>query len=158
MQKYGFVPTIYFIDYDNQIIYMSYSGEVINDFEDELTEGYNLSVEDSFNTYEQMLDSGVAKEMARMVLPSSTYTEFYFTVDLRNLLHFLELRLHEHAQLEIREFAKGISRILHEQTDLVWTMEIFDEMTSLNYKLQEKLGENISIERMIAALDLLQKD
>ena len=119
---------------------------------------YKSDMTDTFSFYEELIDKGVAKEMARMVLPSSIYTEFYFTVDLRNLLHFLELRMHEHAQFEIREFAKGISRILHEQTDLVWTMEIFDEMTSLNYKLQEKLGENISIERMIAALDLLQKD
>ncbi len=124
----------------------------------EFDEAYDTLMTDVFHTYEGLIDNSVAKEMARMVLPSSIYTEFYFTVDLRNLLHFLELRMHEHAQFEIREFAKGISRILHEQTDLVWTMEIFDEMTSLNYKLQEKLGENISIERMIAALDLLQKD
>ncbi len=134
------------------------SGEILEDPDNNINGIYNLSINDNIDVYNQMLGLGVAKEMARMILPSSMYTELYFTVDLRNLLHFLELRLHDHAQYETREFAKGISRILHEQTDLVWTMEIFDEMTSLNYKLQEKLGENISIERMIAALDLLQKD
>lgn len=134
------------------------SGEPMSDLRVELTEDYDATVEDALSNYNRMLNNGVAKEMARMVLPSSMYTEFYFTVDLRNLLHFLELRMHEHAQFEIREFANGISRILHGIEDLIWTMEIFDEMTSLNYKLQEKLGENISIERMIAALDLLQKD
>ena len=121
----------------------------------DLNFSYKSDMTDTFSIYEEFVDKDVAKEMARMFLPSSVYTELYFTVNLRNLLHFLELRLHDHAQYETREFAKGISRILHEQTDLVWTMEIFDEMTSLNYKLQEKLGENISIERMIAALDLL---
>jgi len=119
------------------------------------TEGYNLAMEDTFNTYEHMIDTGVAKEMARIVLPSSIYTEFYFTVDFRNLLHFLELRLHEHAQFEIREFAKGIDRILHEITGLVWTMEIFDQMTELNWKVQELLSSNISPERIVGELELL---
>jgi len=135
------------------------SGEIFNKEDNEnFNEAYDTLMTDVFHTYEGLIDNDVAKEMARIVLPSSTYTELYFTADLRNLLHFLELRLHKHAQFETREFAKAISRILHKITDLVWTMEIFDEMTELNWKLQEKIGEKISIKRIIAALDLLQKD
>jgi len=135
------------------------SGKAFNNEKNkQLTFNYKSNMTNTFSFYEELLEDGVAKEMARMVLPSSTYTELYFTVDLRNLLHFLELRLHEHAQYEIREFAKGIKKILYNITDLVWTMEIFDEMTELNWKIQEKLTDNIEIKRMIAALDLLQKD
>jgi thymidylate synthase (FAD) len=47
-----------------------------------------------------------------MVLPLSTYTQFYWKQDLRNLLHFLKLRLDEHAQWEIREYAKAILRLI----------------------------------------------
>ncbi len=55
-----------------------------------------------------MLEQGVSRELARTVLPVSLYTEFYGTVNLHNLLHFLELRLHDHAQPEIREYANQI--------------------------------------------------
>ena len=53
--------------------------------------------------YKERLSFGVAREQARKDLPLSTYTEAYWKIDLRNLLHFLALRLHPHAQKEIRE-------------------------------------------------------
>ncbi|MGR4000425.1 MAG: FAD-dependent thymidylate synthase [Alphaproteobacteria bacterium] len=49
---------------------------------------------------------GVARELARMVLPLSTYTEFYWKCDLHNLMHFLTLRADPHAQYEIRVYAE----------------------------------------------------
>lgn len=55
--------------------------------------------------YRRRLDEGVAKEQARKDLPLSTYTMAYWKSDLHNLLHFLELRMDSHAQLEIRQFA-----------------------------------------------------
>nr|HMS43893.1 FAD-dependent thymidylate synthase [Pyrinomonadaceae bacterium] len=58
--------------------------------------------------YEGRLDKGVAKEQARRDLPLSTYTEIYWKIDLRNLLHFLHLRMHVDAQLEIRQFATSM--------------------------------------------------
>lgn len=124
----------------------------------EFDAAYDITMTEAFHIYEGMIDRGVAKEMARMVLPSSVYTEFYFTVDLRNLLHFLELRLHEHAQFEIREFAKAIYNLLKSHSGLSWTLEIFDEMIYLNWKVQEKLTDKIGIGRMISALDLLAND
>jgi len=59
-------------------------------------------------TYEERLRLGVAREQARKDLPLSTYTEAYWKIDLHNLLRFLELRLHPHAQYEIREYARCI--------------------------------------------------
>ena len=52
----------------------------------------------------------MAREQARKDLPLSTYTEAYWKIDLHNLLHFLELRMEDHAQLEIREYARTIGR------------------------------------------------
>jgi len=60
------------------------------------------------SAYYDLLDAGVAKEIARSVLPVGQYTEFVWTVNLRSLLNFLSLRNDSHAQLEIREFAKAI--------------------------------------------------
>jgi len=58
--------------------------------------------------YEQRIDRGVARELARKDLPLSTYTEAYWKVDLHNLLRFLGLRMEENAQYEIREYARTI--------------------------------------------------
>jgi len=59
----------------------------------------------AFKGYKEMLDDEIARELARINLPLSLYTEWYWQIDLHNLFHFLELRLHWHAQLEIREYA-----------------------------------------------------
>lgn len=70
--------------------------------------------------YEQMVEDGVSREMARMVLPVSTFTRFYATVDLHNLLHFIRLRDHEHAQEEIRVYAEAMSSLVSPYVP--WTM------------------------------------
>ena len=58
--------------------------------------------------YKERLTAGVAREQARKDLPLSTYTEAYWKIDLHNLLHFLCLRMDDHAQQEIREYASTI--------------------------------------------------
>lgn len=60
--------------------------------------------------YNERLEAGVAREQARKDLPLSTYTEAYWKVDLHNLLHFLALRMEEHAQYEIRQYALTIGK------------------------------------------------
>lgn len=55
--------------------------------------------------YEHLLESGVAAEQARMILPQNLMTQFYMTGNLRNWAHFLELRLDSHAQAEVRDVA-----------------------------------------------------
>ena len=61
--------------------------------------------ERAFENYHQMLDMGIAREISRIDLPLSLYTEFYWEIDLHNLFHFLKLRLDNHAQFEIRQYA-----------------------------------------------------
>ena len=62
----------------------------------------------AFNTYRSLLAAGVAKEVARMVLPVGTYTEFYWTVNARSLMNFLSLRTAPTAQREIRDYADAV--------------------------------------------------
>ena len=68
---------------------------------------------ESFNTsrvnYECLIKNNTAKELARIVLPVSTYTEIYWKCDLRNIFNFLRLRLDEHAQYEIRVYAEAMA-------------------------------------------------
>ena len=60
----------------------------------------------TFDTYHELLDMGIARELSRINLPLSIYTEFYWEIDLHNLFHFLQLRLDHHAQAEIRAYAE----------------------------------------------------
>ena len=62
--------------------------------------------------YNRMLESGVAPELARMILPQNMYTEFYATSNLRNWSHFLKLRLDGHAQKEVQDVAQMVHQIL----------------------------------------------
>lgn len=58
-----------------------------------------------YKNYEEMIADGLARELARINLPLSLYTEWYWQIDLHNLFHFLKLRMDGHAQKEIREYA-----------------------------------------------------
>lgn len=60
--------------------------------------------------YEDYLNKGVARELARINLPVSLYTEWYWQIDLHNLFHFLRLRLDDHAQYEIRVYAEAMAQ------------------------------------------------
>ena len=66
----------------------------------------------SYTHYQTLLDAGVARELARGVLPVNIYTKFVWKMDLHNLMHFLDLRLDPHAQQEIRDFAKVIEKLV----------------------------------------------
>jgi thymidylate synthase (FAD) len=92
-----------------------------------LEQGTKLSDEESDlqrkarDIYEARLAAGVAREQARKDLPLSTYTEAYWKIDLQNLLHFLELRMDEHAQLEIRAYANVIGeQIVAKWVPMTW--------------------------------------
>jgi thymidylate synthase (FAD) len=66
----------------------------------------------AFEAYERMLEQGVAKEVARTVLPLSMYTKYYWSCNPRSLMHFCSLRNSEFAQYEIREYAKAAEGFL----------------------------------------------
>lgn len=68
----------------------------------------------SLELYNEMIEAGIAREQARMVLPQNMYTMYYGTVNLHNLLHFLGLRIHPHAQEEMRMYAYAIMDMIKE--------------------------------------------
>jgi thymidylate synthase (FAD) len=68
----------------------------------------------AFAFYEELIEQGVAREQARMVLPQNMYTEMYATVNLHNLIHFVELRIHAGAQWEIQQYARKLLDLAEE--------------------------------------------
>ncbi|MBA2476648.1 MAG: FAD-dependent thymidylate synthase [Actinobacteria bacterium] len=66
----------------------------------------------AFEAYERLLEQGVAKEVARGVLPLSTYTKYFWSCNPRSLMHFCGLRNHESAQFEIRQVAAAAESFL----------------------------------------------
>jgi thymidylate synthase (FAD) len=80
----------------------------------DLLTAYIKSIEVSCQTYEQLLTAGVAREIARGVLPTCVYTEFMFTCNMHSLMHFLDLRITAHAQYEIRQYAQGLLDLAQE--------------------------------------------
>ncbi len=76
----------------------------------------------TYATYESLLsgDTGLARELARMVLPANVYTQWYWKTDLHNLFHFLRLRADPHAQMEIRAYADAIAGIVADWVPLSW--------------------------------------
>jgi thymidylate synthase (FAD) len=97
-----------------------------SDSENEYAAGVlKLQCETAYKQYKQYIENGVAREMARMVLPINIYTEIYCCWDLKNLLHFLQLREDSHAQFEIQEYAKAIKQIVSKLFPI--TIEAFDK-------------------------------
>jgi thymidylate synthase (FAD) len=77
-------------------------------------------------TYESLLDDeGLARELARINLPLSMYTQWYWKIDLHNLMHFLALRLDGHAQYEIRVYAEAIAGFVRAWVPTCW--EAFED-------------------------------
>lgn len=83
--------------------------------------------EESYALYEDLLEEGAARELARTVLPVSLYTEFYWTIDLWNLMHFLRLRLDPHAQYEIRIYGEAILQLIKDHCELGFALEAFQD-------------------------------
>lgn len=72
----------------------------------------NHSCRTAFDVYDGLLDRGISREIARAHLPQSTFTEFYWKIDLHNLFHFLRLRMDDHAQPEIQECARSVFELI----------------------------------------------
>ncbi len=121
--------------------------------------------EQTYSNYETLLNessegniideskSGIARELARMNLTLNTYTQWYWKIDLNNLLHFLALRADDHAQYEIRVYADAMLDIVKKWVPL--TYEAFEdyriggtELSAKEVNLMRKLlkGERVSFE------------
>lgn len=83
-------------------------GNIAQDEAENFSKIIKQQCRDSYAWYQNMLEAGVSREQARMILPLNLYTEWYWKQDLHNLLHFLALRADSHAQYEIQVYANAI--------------------------------------------------
>jgi thymidylate synthase (FAD) len=86
--------------------------------------------EAAYETYERLVELGVARELARAALPVGAYTEFYWTVNARSLMNFISLRAAEAAQREIRRYAEACERFFAEQMPITHAAFVANDRTA----------------------------
>jgi thymidylate synthase (FAD) len=101
---------------------------------------------ESYAVYQEALEAGVARETARLVLPLSAYTQWYWKVDLWNLFHFLSLRLDPHAQEEIRLFAAEMAALARTVVPVAY--EAFEEYQLSGLSLTQR--EQVAVRALLA--------
>ena len=87
-----------------------------------MTHIYNEYMRQVEMTYDRMIDAGMAKEQARIILPLSQYTLVWWTASFQSIMNFIELRDEATAQVEIQEYAKALKKIM---------LEVYPETTKL---------------------------
>lgn len=90
---------------------------------------FNYTMNEILSSYQKLLDLGVAKEQARMILPLNQYTEVYWTASFQAIMNFIELRDEATAQWEIREYAIAMKELMY---------EIYPETTSVWFEVNTK--------------------
>lgn len=115
--RYSELPEEFYVPELSDITHQSTSNKQMRTSEQHdnalLMQSYmRKSMMDAFALYKELLAQGCPRELARAVLPTSTYSRMFATVDLHNLFHFLRLRLHEHAQKEIRVYAEAMLELV----------------------------------------------
>ena len=86
--------------------------DVPDNLKDKVISILSKDQETVYKNYEEMIDDDIARELARINLPLSTYTEWYWQMDLKNMFHFLKLRMDHHAQWEIQEYGRAMAKIV----------------------------------------------
>jgi thymidylate synthase (FAD) len=86
--------------------------------------------EQAFDTYTRLTEKGVARELARSVLPVGAYTQFYWTVNARALMNFVSLRNSEFAQLEIRRYAEAVEAFFAERMPVTHAAFVANDRTA----------------------------
>jgi thymidylate synthase (FAD) len=117
--RYSLLPEELYIPDDAQISFQSADNkqgrsatEVPAAVKERVRELLLAGQRESYASYQELIDAEIARELARIALPVSIYTEWYWKLNLHNLFHFLSLRMDAHAQYEIRVFAEAIGLIV----------------------------------------------
>lgn len=130
--RYSVLPNEFYLPQPEQVRRQSREnkqggdqGEVPPELQAEVLERLREGPYQAYAAYEELLEAGVARELARVQLPLSLYTEMYWQIDLHNLMHFLRLRMDEHAQYEIRAYGEVLARCARAVAPVA--MDAFDE-------------------------------
>jgi len=125
------------------------SGEPLDAIYGEVIERWERVRREASTGYEWMVGHDVARELARIDLPLSLYTQWYWKIDLHNLLHFLSLRVDPHAQYEIRAFAVVMAGMLQRVAPL--TFEAWRDYDVEGTRLSR--GELAALRRLVRVRD-----
>ncbi|MDX1918420.1 MAG: FAD-dependent thymidylate synthase [Candidatus Caenarcaniphilales bacterium] len=104
----------------------SVEGEFSEEEAKDARQAFEETVKVSYEAYKKLLEAGVAREQARGVLPMCTYTQYFWTCNLRSLFHFVGLRDHADAQYEIRQYAKVM--LEQAKSHFPHTIKIWEEL------------------------------
>jgi thymidylate synthase (FAD) len=125
MPEEFYVPEVENVRTQSNINTQGSEGTVDADEAKAIIDTFTTECEGAFKLYRDFLDKGLVREQARMVIPLATYTEWYWKIDLHNLLHFLNLRCDSHAQQEIRVYADAILELI--SPIVPWTIEAWED-------------------------------
>ena len=123
--RYSALPAVYYVpdpaDINHQAV-VNKQGRLDEQMEDRLDHrlAFEAEAASSFSMYQQRLDANMARELARINLPLSTYTAWIWKANLHNIFHFLGLRAHAHAQMEIRVYAEAMAELVKEHVPIAY--------------------------------------
>lgn len=142
--RYSIMPEEFYVPDETTIKYQSQANKQGRD-EEEVPPEIRKRVlqillaeqKSAFDGYKEMLNYNIARELARINLPLSLYTQWYWKIDLHNLFHFLKLRLDKHAQYEIRAYAETMAEIVKVVVPMAY--EAFEDyvLNSITFSKQE---------------------
>ncbi len=113
MKEEFYLPEAPDIRFQSEVNKQGRSSEVApDDLKEKFLEHLRETNKHLYQQYQKFIEAGLARELARINLPLSLYTEWYWKIDLHNLFHFLSLRLDEHAQKEIRLYAEVMATMV----------------------------------------------
>ncbi len=144
--RYSIMPEEFYVPDESVIKYQSQTNKQGRDSEEVPAEIRKRVLQilleeqkNAFNGYKEMLDYNIARELARINLPLSLYTQWYWKIDLHNLFHFLKLRLDQTAQYEIRMYAEKMAEIVKAVVPIAY--EAFEDyvLKSITFSKNELL-------------------
>ena len=115
-----YIPASEHIQFQSALNKQGRMGSVSNELKQKVLDYFKEISDRSFEIYSELNEAGVARELARAVLPVNLYTEWYWKNDLHNLLHFIGLRSDSHAQYEIRVFSDAMAESVKAVAPFAW--------------------------------------
>ena len=115
-----YIPDPEHIQFQSSLNKQGRLGEVSESLKTKVRDYFQDISNRSFEIYSELNDAGVARELARAILPVNLYTEWYWKNDLHNLLHFVGLRSDGHAQYEIRVFSDAMAESVKKVAPFAW--------------------------------------
>ena len=151
-----YIPKSDQIEFQSAMNKQGRSGQVPDDLKNKVIDYFNEISDRSFEIYSELNEAGVARELARAILPVNLYTEWYWKNDLHNLLHFIGLRSDSHAQYEIRVFSDAMASYVKKVAPHAW--EAYQDYAVKGLRFS-KIEQNILSKRLSNnSIDYLLED